>query len=283
MSGDALSWLMLIVKFALYGFGLAAAGIGLHAALGIVEPDRRAHALMRSAFAASAAACLGGLRVLLTNAQLSGDIADAFDPAGFGWTWAAQGSATIAIFISALALWAAALFRSRIAATVGAIGFAASFGLAGHVQALAAPGIAPWVAAGHVLLAAFWFAAPISLWPSPTIEPDALLRRVRRFSAIAVTAVPLLFFLGLWLMWRLAWPDVFSSGYGLLLTAKLGVAFLALGLGSFNKTIVTNALAADTARGARLLAWTLRLEAAIFFTALALVVWATTMTGPPET
>jgi putative copper export protein len=282
MSGDALSWLMLIVKFALYGFGLTAAGLALHTVLGVVEPDRRAHALKRSALAASVAACLSGLRVLLTNAQLSGNLGGAFDPASFGWTWAAQGSGTAAVFVSALALWSAALLSSRTAAAIGAIALAASFGLVGHAQALAAPGIAPWIAAAHVLLAALWFAAPISLWPSTAIEPTALLARVRRFSAIAIAAVPALFILGLWLLWRLAWPDVLSSGYGLLLTAKLGVAILGLGLGSLNKTIVTKALETDTARGARLLSWTLRLEAAIFFIALALVAWATTLTGPPE-
>jgi putative copper resistance protein D len=253
MSGDALSWLMLLLKLGLYGFALTAAGLTLHAALGIIEPDQRAHALKRGAWAATAVACLGILRLLLTNAQLAGSIAGAFDPVSFGWTWAAQGSSIFALLTSAVALWTALVFRSCIVAAVGSVGIAASFGLVGHTQALEAPGFAPWLAAAHVLLAAFWFAAPISLWPSTAIEADVLLARVRRFSALAVAAVPVLFVLGVWLLWRLAWPAV-----------------------------LTKALAADRTRGARLLTWTLRLEAAIFFTALALVAWATTMTGPPE-
>jgi copper resistance protein D len=282
MSGDALSWLMLLLKLGLYGFALTAAGLTLHAALGIIEPDQRAHALKRGAWAATAVACLGILRLLLTNAQLAGSIAGAFDPVSFGWTWAAQGSSIFALLTSAVALWTALVFRSCIVAAVGSVGIAASFGLVGHTQALEAPGFAPWLAAAHVLLAAFWFAAPISLWPSTAIEADVLLARVRRFSALAVAAVPVLFVLGVWLLWRLAWPAVFSSEYGLLLTAKFLIVTVALGLGGLNKTLVTKALAADRTRGARLLTWTLRLEAAIFFTALALVAWATTMTGPPE-
>jgi copper resistance protein D len=282
MSGDALSWLMLLLKFGLYWFALAAAGLALHAALGVVEPDRRPDTLTHAAWSATAAACLGLLRLLITSAQLAGRIEGAFDPISVSWAWSAQGSSAVALVVAAATLWGAAFFRMRYVAAIGALGIAASFGLVGHTQALAAPSVAPWLATAHVLLAAFWFAAPISLRPSTAILADALLARVRRFSALAVVTVPVLFILGVWLLWQLAWPALFASEYGLLLTAKFLIVIAALGLGSLNKTLVTRALAADPSRGVRLLTWTLRLEAAIFFVALALVAWATTMTGPPD-
>jgi len=282
MSGDALPWLMLIVKLGLYCASLAAAGLALNAALGVVEADGRTQALRRAAWAATAAAGFGALRLLLTNAQLAGSLADAFDAATVAWAWTAQGPSMSALGASLVAAWAAFLFRSRIIAAFSALGFAAAFALVGHVQALPAPGFAPWVAGAHVLIASFWFAAPLTLWPSAAIDAPTLAGRVRRFSALAIAAIPALVALGLWLLWRLAWPAIFSSEYGLVLVVKLVVVTLALGLGALNKTVVAKALATDPGRGAQLLSWTLRVDAVIFLTALALVAWATTMTGPPE-
>lgn len=183
---------------------------------------------------------------------------------------------------SALAL--SFFFAPRILMGLGALAIAASFALTGHSQALEPPGLAPWALAAHALIAAFWFAAPITLWPKADLTDEVLLERNRRFSVLAVAFIPILFALGLWLLWRLAGgvEAAVSSLYGQLLIAKLSAASAALGLGAFNKFAVTAALQSSPERGRVMLARTLTLDAVLFVIALGLVGWATTMTGPPE-
>ena len=168
-------------------------------------------------------------------------------------------------------------------AGIGAIALALSFALTGHSQALESPGFAPWVVAFHVVIAAFWFAAPLTLWPAKNLSDIDLTVRLERFSAIALFVVPLLFLLGLWLAWRLAGgvQQLIASDYGRLLLLKLAVAAVALGLGGLNKLVTTPIMARDPLRGRRLLKRSLIAEATAFTAAIVIVAWATTMTGPP--
>lgn len=284
MGADALLAPLLLVKLGLYASALIASGLSLHAALGIVERPRLARTLGFAAAAAGLALVFSSARLLLVNAQLGAGLGDAFNDANFVWTWAMQGPATMALAGGTLALLISVFIRSRILMGFGALGFAASFALAGHSQALEPPGLAPWAVAVHTLIAAFWFAAPVTLWPRSDLTDEALLERMRRFGAWAVGAIPLLFVLGLWLVWRLTGSvgAALSSLYGQLLLAKLLAASIALGIGAFNKLTVTKTLEASPARGRQLLVRTLTLDALLFVIALGLVGWATTMTGPPD-
>lgn len=136
----------------------------------------------------------------------------------------------------------------------------------------------------HVLLAAFWFAGPITLWPALILDEAALSRRMARFSDIAVAAVPLLLASDLRLALLLAggWTPLFTSLYGQLLLAKLGAATVALALGAYNKTIVTAQLRNAHEAGRRALKRTLGLDIALFLTALSAIAAATSLTGPPS-
>ena len=62
--------------------------------------------------------------------------------------------------------------------------------------------------------------------------------------------------------------------------AVLAVALVVLALGAVNKQIVSRWLATDPPQGRRLLRLTLGADAAVFLTALALVSWASTVSGP---
>lgn len=284
MGADALAAPLFLVKIGLYASALIAGGLSLHAALGIVERPRLARTLAFAAAVAGLAIAFSGARLVLVNAQLGAGIGDAFNATNFGWTWAMQGPATMALAGGLLALLICLGVSSRTLMGLGALGIVASFALTGHSQALDTPGAAPWAVGVHVLIAAFWFAAPITLWPSPEIDDDALLARMDRFSAWAVIPIPILFVLGLWLAWRLAGgvEAVLSSLYGQLLLAKLSAASIALGIGAFNKYYVTKTLRTSPSRGRELLKRTLCLDALLFAAALGLVAWATTMTGPPD-
>ena len=58
--------------------------------------------------------------------------------------------------------------------------------------------------AAHAFIAGFWVVAPITLHPTARLGDDVLLARLKRFSVIAMAAIPLLLFLGVWLAFVLA-------------------------------------------------------------------------------
>ncbi len=282
MAGDALAPLMLALKLALYAAALLSAGLALHGALGVVERGARAAWIRNAALAAAFALAFGALKLLLLNAQLAGGLAHAFDAESFGWTWAMHAPAFIALAIGAVAALAASASQRHWLGLITVLGFSASFALTGHTQALATPGLAPWAVGLHVLIASFWLAAPISLWPRSALADEALHRRLERFSAGAAIAVPVLFLAGLWLAWRIAGgiTPLLDSAYGRLLIAKLAVATVALGLGAFNKQVITAMVATNPAQARAWLRGTLTAEAGMFAVALFIVGWATTLAGP---
>lgn len=283
MEADPLAPGLFAIKLGLYGSALLAAGLGLHASLNIIAREDRPLAMRTAAVASLFALAFAALRLGLANVQLGGANA-LIDPATLSWTWPALGPSSIAVGVGAGAMAAGWLLRSSIATAIGAIAFAISFALTGHTQALEPPGLAPWAVAAHVLIAAFWFAGPITLWPARSLEGATLTARVTRFSNFAVAAVPALFALGLWLALLLAggWTPLLTSLYGQLLIAKLAAASFALALGAYNKSVVTARLQTAPETGQRALRLTLGLDAVLFLIALGAIAAATSLTGPPS-
>lgn len=283
MEADPLAPALFAVKLGLYGSALLAAGLGLHASLNIIAPEHRPRSLRTATVAGLFALVFAALRLSLANFQLGGASA-LIDPATLSWTWPALGPSSMAIAVGAVAIAAGWSLQSTIATVFGAIALVMSFALTGHTQALESPGLAPWAVAAHALIAAFWFAGPITLWPARSVEEATLTARVTRFSNFAVAAVPALFALGLWLALRLAggWAPLLTSPYGQLLIAKLAAASIALALGAYNKSVVTARLQTAPEAGQRALRLTLGLDTVLFLTALAAIAAATSMTGPPS-
>ena len=283
MEADPLAPGLFAIKLGLYGSALLAAGLGLHASLNIIARKDRSRALRTATFAGLLALIFAALRLGLANVQLGG-VDALLDPATLSWTWPTLGPSSIAVGVGAGAMAAGWLLRSSIATAIGAIAFAISFALTGHTQALEPPGLAPWAVAAHVLIAAFWFAGPITLWPARSLEGATLTARVTRFSNFAVAAVPALFALGLWLALLLAggWTPLLTSLYGQLLIAKLAAASFALALGAYNKSVVTARLQTAPETGQRALRLTLGLDAVLFLIALGAIAAATSLTGPPS-
>lgn len=283
MEADPLAPALFAIKLGLYGSALLAAGLGLHASLNIIARKDRSRALRTATVAGLFAVVFAALRIGLANLQLGG-VNALLDPAALSWTWPALGPSSTAVAVGAVATAAGWLLRSSIATAISAIAFAISFGLTGHIQALEAPGLAPWAVAAHVLIVAFWFAGPITLWPARNVEDAALTARVAQFSNFAVAAVPVLFALGLWLALLLAggWTPLLTSLYGQLLIAKLAAAGFALALGAYNKSVVTARLQTAPEAGQRALRLTLSLDAALFLIALGAIAAATSLTGPPS-
>lgn len=283
MEADPLALALFGIKLGLYGSTLLAIGLALHASLNIVARADHSRSLRTATFASVIALLFAIFRLGLANVQLGGGSA-LLDPATLSWTWRALGPSLTATAIGAVALTIGLLQRWKIAAGIGAVALAASFGLTGHSQALESPGLAPWAAGFHVLIAAFWVVGPLTLWPVRNLDDKTLTARVTHFSTFAVAAVPLVFLLGLWLALLLAggWSALLTSLYGQLLLAKFGAATVALALGAYNKTIITTRLRATPEAGRRALKLTLGLDAVLFLIALCGIAAATSLTGPPS-
>ncbi|MBL8550964.1 MAG: CopD family protein [Hyphomonadaceae bacterium] len=283
MEADPLAPWLLAVKLGLYASALLAAGLGLHASMNIVERAERTRCLRLAALLGGAALVFAISRLLIANVQLGGSLGSIFDPATLAWTWPTLAPSSVAFAIGAGLLFVAWLFQRGAFAGLASVALASGFALTGHTQALEPPGLAPWAAGLHVLIAAFWIAAPVTLWPGASLSDANVLARTERFSRLALFSIPVLFALGLWLAVLLAGSisALLTSSYGQLLTAKLVVAGAALGLGAYNKQVVTRKLRETPTSGRRALTTTLSFDALLFAGALILVGAATTLTGPP--
>jgi putative copper export protein len=281
--GDALSLALFADRIGLNVTALLTIGFALHAAFGVVGRD--AFGRLRSLIVWTAVGILVfvGLRLLILNAQM-GDGTVLFDPELFALSWTALGPSTMALSAGAVASVAAVFGGSRILAAIGAVTMAAGFGLTGHSQGLADPGLAPMAVGAHAFIAGFWVVAPITLHPADHIGDDVLLARLRRFSVIAMAAIPLLILFGIWLAFVLAGgvTPLLGSTYGWLLLAKLAAGLMAMAVGALNKQVVTARIEQDPVKGRRWLRLTLASEAILFATAILAVSAATTIAGPVE-
>lgn len=281
MTGDALPLALFADRIGLNIAALLAIGFALHAAFGVVERDAFKRLRWFGLAAAAGVIVFAGLRLLILTVQM-GDGTSLFDPDLLQLSWLALGSSTMALGAGAILGAAGLLAGSRILAGVGAVVLATGFGLTGHTQGLSEPGLAPTVVASHVFIAGFWIAAPITLYPAAGVGDALLLWRLKRFSAIAIAAIPLLILLGVWLAWVLAggFEPLVGSTYGRLLLLKLAAGLVALGLGALNKQIVTARMEADPTKGRRWLRLTLAFETILFAVAILAVSAATTIAGP---
>lgn len=274
--------LLFAVRAALNFTALLAIGLGLQTALEIVEPYQRRLWLWRAAVAAGLLLAFALARLAITNAGLGDGPLAAFDPAMFSWTWMSLGASTLFILAGVVLIGLAAWTGNRFPAGGGALLIAASFGVTGHVAAMESPGLSPLAAALHLLIAGYWVAAPITLFPRQDLSDAVVWGRMKRFSRWAVVAIPIMMALGFWLAWLLAGglAGLTTTAYGQLLVAKMLAAGGALSLGALNHRFITDLMAKDPARGRRWLKTSLLVESALFVLAVGLVSAATSLVGP---
>lgn len=276
---DGFTLAVFAAKLCVLAAALMSAGLGWAIALG-GDLARRVRPNVVVGSALAAALCYAIL-LLTMNAQLGGAWASALDPMTFGWIWPGRQAQVLVLSLGLVAAVAASLAKLGLLGLAAALLIAASFSLSGHAAGLEDGLSAQIGVAIHGLAASFWFIAPLLLWPRG-VGDGSDASAVSRFSEAAVWMVPMVFAAGGYLAWRLAGglTELFTTPYGQLLTAKFAVALVALALGAVNKQLVSRILAADLPRGRRLLQITLGADTVLFFTALALATWATTVSGP---
>jgi putative copper export protein len=221
-------------------------------------------------------------RLFLLNAELAGGLEHAFDFSMFGWVWSPNKAQTLGYLSGAGVILFGVLARLRVLVILGAFALLVGVALGGHTRGLETPGLNPWIASFHVGLAAFWVSAPAALWPSQDVDDDEILRRMERFSAIAVWSVPLIFAGGVWLGIQLtgSFSAFVTTGYGRLLVLKLVFACGALAIGGANKLWVTGKLRDNPAIGRKLLRRTLMVDSLLFAGIVIAIASATSLTGP---
>lgn len=274
---DAFTLAVFAAKLGVLAAALTTAGLGWATALGGDLGSRAKTGLV--AVAALAAILCYAVLLLATNAQLGGAWTSALDPVTFSWVWPSRQTQVLVLSLGLVAAVVASVAKLRLLGLAASVLIGVSFALSGHAAGLDDGRLAQIGVAIHGLAASFWFIAPLVLWPRGDRDDASA---VRRFSEAAVWVAPVVFIAGGYLAWRLAGglTELFTSPYGQLLIAKLSVALVALALGAVNKQLVSRKLAADPVNGRRLLRITLGADAALFLTALALVTWATTVSGP---
>jgi len=281
VTGDELSLLQFADRIGLNLFALLTIGFALHAASGVVQRDSFRGLRSRIALTGAALAFFTTVRLGILVTQM-GDGGNFLDPELMPLAWMVLGDSTLAILAGAAASIGGVWFGSRVVAGLGAAALSVGFGLTGHAQGLTDPGLAPVMVAAHVLIAGFWVAAPISLYPGSMLDSDSLTSRLHRFSKIAVAAIPVLIAVGIWLAWILTegGEKLLGTTYGLLLLAKLAIGVIAIGVGALNKQIIAAKVQADPATGRKWLCVALLCEATLFAAALIAVSAATTIGAP---
>jgi putative copper resistance protein D len=254
-----------LVRTAQYVAGAALFGVplfGLYAFPAAARPWPKPLAAGAAALAlASAAAYL-----MLQTASMAGDSNAATDPAilagvltesAMGWAIAARLLAAATGLALALAARPGRTASAWLAVLGGVV--LLSFAWTGHGAAQEGLGGLVHLAADllHLLAAGVWIGALVAfaaLLLRPVAEPEALHAALVRFSGVGSAAVAVVVASGLANGWFLVGPSrlpaLFTTSYGLILTAKLVLVVGMLLLAARNRFSHTPALAAGLAHGA---------------------------------
>ncbi len=265
---DAPSWVaapLAVVQVVVYLGLFLAVGLGVFAAF--VLPSgaggvERLRPVLRTVgrYAISVAIAASVVLVGLTVADQQG-----LDPDGLltlrAWTGATPDQLiAVALLVAGLLLvgvgtgWGAALLRRALVGAGAAIAVVAP-SVTGHSRAFGPSWLVIATDILHVLAGSIWFGSLVGL-----VIVLAVARRRRpalaaialvRFSALAAAVLGLLLASGTVLAWRIlgSWQDLFGTGYGQLLLAKIALVGVAGAVAGWNRFVLLPRLRAITADG----------------------------------
>jgi copper resistance protein D len=229
--------------------------------------------------------CGGGAQLLISAGSLSGAASGMLDGPLLHMAWQAGAGRDNSIRAIGLLLAAAGAWSDRPAwpASFGAAMAATSFAWTGHARVLAPP-VAPFILGVHLMGAAFWLGALVSL---RIVARDGDMPRLAhvaaRFGALALYVVALMLAaaLGLLSMMLGGVAQLWMSGYGRVAMLKVGLVAVLLCLAAFNKLRLTPQLLAGDAGAARRLNISVGAELLLGGLILAATAALTTIAGPP--
>ena len=232
---------------------LFAVGAALYLLL-VTPRDATRWTALRSPIVAAAALAIAtaALAIGLQGAAL-GDLAPESLLSADPWRIGAASSRGLASAIAAMGaiLIAAGIDGSasrlrRCLMTVGAALATGSTILTGHAAATTPGWLVTPIVLGHVVVAAFWLGSLLALSRTLASRSTDALGPIRRFSLLAVVAVPLLVLAGAGLaIIQVEDPAaLIGTSYGLLLSGKIALVAAMLALASWNRWVLTARLAA---------------------------------------
>ena len=237
--------------------------------------------------AGAALAALGTLASVGLAGGALGDLPAAgllgAEPWRLGLT-SSTGTAALTALASLSLLGLGLIVAGRPLIWLGAIGAALSLALTGHAATAPPRALATPTLAVHVLGVAWWLGALVPLLlVLRNRPPEAAAALVQRFSRLAVPLVGLLLLAGLVLAaLQLRAPHALvATGYGMLLSLKLLMVAILLGLAIWNRLRLTPALARGEPTAPRRLRRSIAAEIACAVLILTLTA-ALTRTPPPR-
>lgn len=278
----------IVVKLVLYVSSFAAVGMMLapFALRSAIDTDiaTRLRRLVFLAIVVSILATMG--RILVQAGRLMDDgIEGMLDPEiiVIGLEGPLGTSSTVRAIGLIFLLFGLVVPFARLAVTVlGSVLVASSFALIGH--ATKEP---QWLMGGlitlHLLAVSYWFGAlfPLHMLSHPDRDLGLAARMSERFGRQASVLVPLLVIAG-GLFAYLLLGDLFklyTTNYGLVLLAKLGLVIIILGFAAMNKLRFVPALSNGGAGFARAFRRSLRYEGTAFISVFATTALLTTLFG----
>jgi putative copper export protein len=277
-----------LVKAILYAATLTASGavffLGYTGSLLLEKQRRRIQRVIGRLILASIVCTV--VRVPMIAGDLAGEVSGMFDRTLVAMVWQGGEGRAICLRLAGLALAAAALFSRRrwlVLAIPGACFAATSFAALGHTHATS-PDTGPILLVGaHLLSAAFWLGALLSLRLVACDAPPLELGLVaRRFSALAAFVMAVLIVAGALLAWLLLGrvSDLWASPYARGLAIKIGFVCCLLAIAVFNKWHLTPRLLLNDARAALSLRRSIHAELAIAAAILLTTATITSVIGP---
>ena len=227
----------------------------------------------------------GGAQLLISAGSMSGAASGMLDGSLLHMTWQAGAGRDNSIRAIGLLLAAVGAWSGRPAwpASFGAAMAATSFAWTGHARLLA-PVEAPLILGVHLMGAAFWLGALMSL---RSVARDGDMSRLAhvtaRFGVSALYVVALMMAAALCLLSMMLGDvaQLWSSDYGRIAMLKVGLVAVLLCLAAFNKLRLTPRLLAGDAGAASSLNISVRVELLLGVLILAATAALTTIAGPP--
>jgi putative copper resistance protein D len=276
-------------KILVYAATFSAAGAVFFLAYGadLLEGAQRNQIIRLLKIELTVAALASVLKVLLLTGSITGEISGMFDRDMARMILEAGEGTSVSLRMAGLALVALGLIRHRVLkpfALLGAALAAASFAGVGHTRALQPHWAATGFSCLHLLGVAFWMGALVPLLIGTRRTPREAGLLAERFGRLALIAVALLIAAGLSLLWMISRgsADFWSSGYGILMAAKLGLVTLLLGAAAFNKLCLTPRLLNGDGGASPRLRASIRGEIAAGLLILTITASFTSLLGPPH-
>lgn len=226
------------------------------------------------------------MRVPMIAGNMAGEFSGIFDRTLMTMVWQGGEGRAICLRLGGLTLVAAALFARRrwlVLAVPGACLAATSFAAIGHTHAKV-PNAGPiLLVAAHLLSAAFWLGALMSLrLVASDTTPVEIGSLARRFSSMALAAVAVLIVAGTVLAWLLIGrlSALWTSPYGQGLAIKIGLVCCLLSVAAFNKWYLTPRLLLNDSRALLSLRRSIHFEMALAAAILLATATITSVFGP---